>query len=202
MELKYNNEILTVENDESSILIILERINEFISGSDLIFSHLLVDEVEVYENHEKYINDRLYEIKKVEIVTLSRKDMIMKTMLSISSYLERAIPALKELTVGSYERFNNGTWQGIDQLAEGMQWILQFASSIRLSSPKLSNWTEVENCLQVCEKSFELLLDGVEMKDKVLISDVLTYEVTPAYEQLQTNIVILLNNEESLKDVN
>ncbi|WP_164668008.1 hypothetical protein [Virgibacillus doumboii] len=202
MQLIYENEQFIIENNETSINIIFEKANEFIKEKDVVFSHLLVDNVEVYENHEHYLKENLNNIEKVEIATRSTKEMIWETMTSVNAYLERAIPALRELADGSYEKFTDKTWEGINQLAEGMQWILQFTTFTKNAPQQPSNWDQIEKSTKECELSFAKLIEGVEAKDIVLISDILTYEVTPAYEELQNNLAISLNDEEFLEDVN
>jgi len=123
-------------------------------------------------------------------------------MESIYEYLGRAVPALTELVDESYENFSSKSWKGINQLAEGMQWILQFASIAKSASQQPANWKRVESSLQECEKGFAVLLKAVEAQDTVLITDILSYEVTPAYESLKEQLRRSLDDKEFLKHVN
>ncbi|MGP4105630.1 hypothetical protein [Virgibacillus sp. L01] len=202
MKLLYKSEQFDLHNNVASITTIFEKINDFIVDNDIVFSHLIVDDVEVYENHEDYLKERIGEIIKVEIVTRRTKEMIWETMTSINIYLEGAIPALKVLVDESYEKFTGKTWEGINQLAEGMQWILQFTSFTKNTSQKPSNWTSIQKDVKECEESFSKLFEGVEVQDTVLISDILSYELTPAYEELQRDLAISLSDEEFMKNVN
>jgi hypothetical protein len=56
--------------------------------------------------------------------------------------------------------------------------------------------------LQTCNSNFEQLLEAIEMKDTILITDILSYEITPGYESLQKEIELSLRDKEFLKDVN
>lgn len=186
--------------DTFAFIKIFERVNELIGKKDIVFSHLIVDGVNVYENHEAYINERLPEIMRIEIITRSAASMIHETMDSIYEYLDRAIPALNELVDKSFESFDSETWDGINQLAEGMQWILQFAVFVKGQGRKPDGWSDVEMAISQCEASFKQLMQGVESEDTVLISDILSYEIVPAYEELKVSSEKSLQDKEFFKD--
>ena len=167
-----------------------------------MFSHLIIDNIEVYENHEEYIKERIQDIETIEIITRSMTEMIWETMQSLQEYLNRAIPALTDLVENSYKSFSDETWTGIGQLAEGMQWILQFKETTDSASKKPMNWLSIKESIEVCEGGFIQLLEAIETKDTILITDILSYEITPAYETLKHNIETALNDKGFLKDVN
>ncbi|MGM8366479.1 hypothetical protein ACLIBG_13520 [Virgibacillus sp. W0181] len=202
MQLLYKNEQIELKRDASLFSVIFEKVNKLIEEKDVIFSHLIIDGVEVYENHEEYIQERMNKVMQIEIVTRSSKEMILETMRSVHEYLERAVPALKELVDQSYERFAEETWEGIGQLSEGMQWMLQFKTFTQGASEQPANWQQVEKSFAVCEEEFAELLDAVEAQDTVMITDLLAYEITPAYEALLENIGKSLQDKEFLNYVN
>ncbi|RDW20769.1 hypothetical protein [Oceanobacillus chungangensis] len=203
MQLKYKNEYFQIDNNESAINIIIERVNQIVEDQAVVFSHLLIDDIEVYENHEEYIKKHLNEIALVEIITRSVKETIWEAMKSINSYLQRSIPALTELVDEGYEGFfSRKSWEGLAQLTEGMQWILKFMIIAERAPQKPAKWDEMVKGLKQCETSFTQLLEASEVMDTVLISDILSYEVTPAYETLRDALVLSLKNEEYLKNVN
>ncbi|WP_042142561.1 hypothetical protein [Paucisalibacillus sp. EB02] len=201
MQLIHKNEHFYINNG-NVVNEIFTKINEIIEKEKLVFSHLIIDGVEVYENHEEYIKEYLENIEKIEITTRNINEMIWETMESIHSYLLRAIPALTELVDVGYENFSKKSWDGINQLAEGMQWILHFMEFARSAPQQPANWVEIEKSLELCEISFTQLLEAVKDQDTVLISDILSYEITPAYESLKKNMAMSLNDEEYLKNVN
>lgn len=202
MKLLHKQTSYTIENDTSAIHFIYEKVNELIQQENTVFSHLVIDNQEIYEEHEAYISKHLQEILQVEIVTHSKQEMIWETMDSINDYLKRAIPALKELIDASYHTFTKQTWEGIDQLAEGMQWILQFNMFTKASKIKPAYWENIEESISTCEQGFKALMEGIETKDTVLISDILSYEIVPAYESLESNLEKSLEDRELCKNAN
>jgi hypothetical protein len=202
LQIIHGNENYVINDSNTAISEIFEKINEVFESGDSVFSHLIVDGIDVYENHEVYLGQRLNEIKTVEIVSKQVHELTWETMVSIQNYLEGAIPALSKLVDNSFESFSDKTWVGLEQLAEGMQWILQFKAVVANATKKPSNWDKIEESIQVCEESFATLLPAVESKDTVLIIDVLSYEVKPAFESLNEHLKVSLRDEEFLKDVN
>lgn len=202
MQLIHKDEIIELERDASALNVILEKVSELIKQKDTVFSHLTIDGVDVYENHEAYINERLNDMMKIEIITRSTKEMIWETMESVHDYLQRAIPALQQLVDTSYERFTSETWDSLGQLSDGMQWMLQFKEFTQAAPEQPGNWEEFVKEFEKCEQHFAQLLEAIEMQDTVLISDILAYEITPAYESLNESIEKSLQNKEFLKHVN
>src|SRR5690625_3595105 len=97
MQLIYKDEQIKLNRDQSALTAIFEKVSKLIGQKDTVFSHLVIDGIDVYENHEVYINNKISQIMKIEIITKSVKEMIWETMESVQEYLERAVPALKEL---------------------------------------------------------------------------------------------------------
>lgn len=199
MQLLHKSKQIKLENNEAGIMTIFEHINESIEDGALVFSHLIIDGVDVYENHEAYLNEHINEVMKVEIITREMKAMIWDTMTSVNEYLERAIPALKQLRD---EGFTDEIWLEIDHLGEGMQWMLQFVEITKEAVEQPSNWEAVEKAIKDCEAGFAKLLEAVEVKDPILISHMLSKEVTPAYEELQASIELSLEDKGFLKPTN
>lgn len=202
MQLIYKDEKNELKRDTSALTTIFEKVSELIEQKDTIFSHLLVDDAEVYEDHEAYINKRINEIMKIEIVTRSTNEMIWETMESVNEYLQRAVPALKELVDNSYDNFTEKTWEGISQLTEGLQWVLQFKTFTQSAPEQPANWEEFEEKFGACEEHLTPLLEAIEAQDTVLISDILAYEITPAFEGLTDSTAKMLQDKSFLNKVN
>lgn len=200
MQLIHNDEVLVLQRNDSAIETIFSKVSSLIEEKDLVFSHLIIDDQEIYENHEVYIQDRINEIKRIEIITFTEKEMIWETLHSVDEYLERAVPTLQQLVDESYEQFNEKTWQSIGQLTEGLEWLLQFKTFTQASKKQPTNWEGFVRTFEACEEQFGPMLEAIEMKDTVLISDILAYEITPAFEQLANDVKIMLEDKNYLED--
>ncbi|WP_026908872.1 hypothetical protein [Paucisalibacillus globulus] len=202
MKVLYKEDYFEMKNKDNAIDFIFTKANQIMTEEGRIFSHLLIDGIEVYENHETYINEHANEIMIIEIVTKKMADIIIDISYSILEYLERAIPSIEELVNNSYESFSHDTWNGINELGEGMQFILQFATLTRTSNLKPKNWDKIDVNINQCESAFKQLLDAIESKDTVFISDILSYEIIPAYQALIGDLSSFIQSKEFNKYVN
>src|SRR5699024_2754952 len=121
-------------------------------------------------------------LMQIIIVTRSIEELINETMQSIYDYLDRAIPALEQLVNQSEAEFSERTWIGIEQLTEGMQWMLQFVETIREVDYQQQNWETINESFLNCEAQFAELLQAIEANDSMFIIDLLAYGIVPAYE--------------------
>lgn len=44
------------------------KVNKLIENQDVFFSHSIVDGIDVYENHEKYIKKQMYKIMQLGFI--------------------------------------------------------------------------------------------------------------------------------------
>src|SRR5690625_4258160 len=188
MLLKYNDEEMTLPREHTAFNMVIEKVNEIISQENMIFSHLIIDGNDIYEDHENYMVDRLNEIIQIEIVAKSANEMIWETMESVHQYLNRAIPAIEQLVIDSENEFSEQSWLGIQQLSEGMEWMLQFVTFTRRANQQPANWDKVSDSFERCEQQFAELLKASENKDTVLIRHLLSRGIIPTYETLKMNL--------------
>lgn len=202
MLLRYRSEKIELARDESGLKTIFEKINDVMDQEDTVFSHLVIDGVEVYDNHEEYIKDKINEIMQIEIITKSTKEMIWETMESLHQYLQRAIPALQNLVDKCFVDFYEEVWEGIGQLIEGMQWMFRFKTFIEQSAHQPLNLEKFINVFQILEEQFAELSEAVESQNTVLITELLAHKIVPSYETLQESVAKMLQNRNYLNHLN
>src|SRR5690625_1239739 len=105
MLLKYNDEEMTLPREHTAFNMVIEKVNEIISQENMIFSHLIIEGNDIYEDHENYMVDRLNEFTQIEIVAKSSYEMIWETMESVHQYINRAIPTSEQLVISSEDAF-------------------------------------------------------------------------------------------------
>lgn len=195
MKLIYENTTTEVNQDEQLFNTIIEKVNEAMTEEEKVFSHLIIDGTEVFEDHEAYIQQHLGEMMEIHIITRTKQEIIDDILQSIHSYLERAIPAIDELVNESFTGFTDESWLGIAQLTEGMEWMLQFIEALREADEHPTNWQEINESFTHCEEQFKVLLQAVEENDTMHITDVLSYEIVPAYEDLKYQVKAAIEDE-------
>lgn len=201
MKLLLLNETYTYNNDKESLEKMFSDIMDKINGSNYHFSHLVIDGEEIYENYGEYILERLNDVKTVEVVTKTVKELIMDTLLSTESYLKRAIPEVQILADEFYQNPTHQTWEKLQQLIEGVQWIAQMILTIDQLEEKLSNWDDYLTNLATLQNELPNLLEAMENQDALLIGDIIQYEFLPIFESLQKIVTETIDNEGERPDL-
>lgn len=185
MILNILNKTITYKNDVAILNDVFDFINKSIEESNEFFSHLIVDNIEVFDNHDEYLIDHISNIKEISVVTKTKNSLLVESAESTETYLKAAIPEIKLLVEEFYDQPNEDTWSKFSQLTEGLQWLIQLVYSIERLDEKLPNLEKYSSSLKTMESELINLLEAVENDDATLIGDIITYEILPSLEILQ-----------------
>lgn len=182
-------------NEPESVRQILDCIYDLQEKQELMFSHITVDSVEVYDDFEDYLMKHINEIDTVEVVLLNREEFIGEMLISAEQYLDRAIPAVKILADRFYQGAAADAWGQFEQLLEALQWLSQVISIVEQNKQLFPSW---ESNISIAF-SFAGILgnidEAIKNKDLVLIADILNYELTPMLEKLSEDIQKTIDGE-------
>lgn len=200
MELIFKNKI--VQYDElPSPEEIMTKINELLTDQ-YYYSHLIVDEVEVYEEPESYFLKRQESISTIEIAVKTVQEFVNEVLIMADNYLKRAIPEMKVLADGFYQNPKADKWNDFSVMLEGMQWLNQLVDSIDKAKERPGNWNEcIKHAFQL-EIELKNLEKAVVNIDSVLIADIIQYELLPVYEALRVEFNKSIDTEGELYDFN
>lgn len=206
MDIYINNKVLNFENNAELIEDIFISINEHLQEDSLHFSHLIIDEEEIYDNFDSYIIENIKGIKVVKVVAMPLVQLINESLISIEDYVKKAIPLINNIAEEFYQGPKENTWSMLTDLFEGIQWIIQ--SLTQIDSFESSNdivsdyqiWNEyVQEVTKFNDIIFELE-NAILNKDNVVIGDMLLYEVMPIFEAMVEKLDVLVGTVD--KDVN
>ncbi|MFW5648437.1 MAG: hypothetical protein ACOCG5_05065, partial [Candidatus Alkaliphilus sp. MAG34] len=138
MKLYVLDQVIEYGNKEDNIDSMLGKINQTISNSGLILSHLIVDGYELYGDFYGYFLDNIRYIEKVEVITKTIKETSQEIILSTMDYIERACPQIEILSDEFYKTPREDSWSNLINLIEGFNWIIDGFASID-STPQLKN---------------------------------------------------------------
>ena len=194
MQLVIGEEITEFDNNEVSIEQIIKALEEKSSSAERILSHLVIDEVEVFDDYVEYMYENLATIKVIQAQFMTLREFMQGILLSTDEYLDRAIPAVEQLAGALYSSVDADAWQQIDQLIEGVQWLQQSFDTMD-SLPNLANrlsdyeqWNLYSQALRELVESVASLGEPLKFADHVSVSDIMLYEVKPALEKLHINL--------------
>lgn len=198
MDIYIQDEVLEFDNDPKITKQIFDTINEYLNKRELKFSHFIIDGISVYENLFTYFTDNINKIEKVEVVLQTITELVNETIITANNYINNAIPLTTELAEEFYQQPDEKTWLKLNDLFEGIQWIIESLTQID-SVKNLSNivnnyeiWNEYVQEVSKLSIVIPELEDVIVGKDIISIGDMLLYEITPIFESMSDKLGFLL----------
>lgn len=208
MKIHIENQVLEYENNKDEIENILKEIDKIISNSSKILSHMVIDDIEVYESYGDYLLDHIKAIDKVEAILLTYKELVDDILLSKINYLERTPQQIEGLASGFYREPDEESWQGLNDLLEGVGWIIETFSSID-QDPRLKeavkgyeSWNLYAKEVFTLQKILGEFEEVLENNDLVSIGDILSYEIIPIFKNMSQQLDKLVTREDISNDLN
>ena len=174
----------------------------------MIFSHLIIDGLEVYNDFYDYFLDNIKNIQEVKVVTRTVKEAFEEILLSTIDYLERAIPEIEVLSNEFYKTPSRESWGKLGDLIEGIKWIMDtfmiIDSDFDLKNivNSYEDWNiYAKDIYELSEllKEFEEILEN---NDFVSTADILSYEIIPLFNNMKEKLEKLVTEEVEIDDFN
>jgi hypothetical protein len=175
--------------------------NNTLKDSEQLFSHLVVDGKEIYEDHYDYISDHILGISIIQVIVLTKKQMFDNILLSTDEYLTRSIPFVRRLADVFYQQPTQDSWLDFEQLMEGLQWLSQMVQSINQLSKTTLEFSHIHYSFEV-EEVISNLADALQNGDTLLIGDHLKYELLALMDNLAGAVTITIDSEVMRHDLN
>ncbi len=194
MELWIGNTMTEFENSQTGLEMLLRAVEEAENSSGLILSHLLVDEVAVYDDYWDYLETNLENIRKVQAELKPISELMREILQSTTLYLERSLPTLEKLAESFYSEVNTDTWQDLSDFLEGLQWLVQSiemmdeVSGLADIVADYEQWNRYSKAVRGLQPIVTELDEPLQHEDYVSVGDVLLYEVIPRMQELLTNV--------------
>lgn len=190
MQIMLDEELIEIENNESGLEKLLQIIEQKAMASELIFSHLVIDGVEIYEDFANYLQANFQNIKDIHLEFLPLQQFLQDILQSTGQYLDGVIATIDNLTSAIYNQVDSETWQQIDMLLEGIQWLGE-TFRVMDSLPNLADmvkdyeqWNLYAKDLQELEVATASLSEPLQFADHVTVGDIILYEIKPVMERL------------------
>lgn len=192
--LEYKNRIEVLDD-------IFNKINHMVSSTNLVFSHLNIDGIDVYDDHYDYFLDNIRNIEEVKVVTKTIKEISQDIILSTIDYIERAMPQIEILANEFYKQPSQDSWHKLTQLLEGIKWIIDSFVIID-SNPELKDiinsyeeWNLYAKDIHELSELMGEFEEILENTDFVSTADILSYEIVPLFEEMQEKLESLVLEE-------
>lgn len=189
------------ELNNPSVQQIMEKINQRLDANTY-YSHLVVDGKAVYDDCGTYLKEHLSDINELEVVTQSIEVLIYSNLNTAKQYLDRALPAIPQLSDDFYQSPSAEDWQMFNDLLQGMEWLGKLAAAIGQNSSRPNQWGQYLLAFSPIQENLSELETAVKEKDTVLIGDLIQYELLPHLSVLNGEIGKTIDKEEKHYDLN
>lgn len=194
---EYSNKINEIKE-------MFQNINRSLSELGLLFERMVIDGVEVFDNHEEYISDHIIGINSITVMTRTKRQFAEDTLLSLEQYIDRVLPILPQVAESFYIRASGEIWQQFQELLNGLEWIINIVPAA-WDEEVLTSFHNTENYIKIVSKlklQIIQLGEALEMKDHILIGDTISYEIVGTFKELQTEIAATIEHGEIRHDIN
>lgn len=191
-------ERLEFDNEPNKIQKYFDEINKMLIKKDLQLSHLVIDDQPVYENFYDYFIQNIVKIEKVVVVIQNVETLVNETIVSTFKYLDNGIPMVKGLAEEFYQLPDKNSWQKLNNLFEGIQWIIETVTqidSIKNLDQFINHYETWNEYVQNVNELIEIVTqieEAMVNKDNILLGDLLLYEVVAIFEKLHEKLRFLL----------
>ncbi len=208
MKIYVENQTLEYENKVDQIDNILSEIDEIITKEFKTLSHMVIDNFEVYEDYYDYFLDNIRVIEKVEVISLTYKELVDDILISKIDYLENTPSKIEELANTFYKVPDKESWENLTDLLGAVGWVINTFSSIDQDPRLKDSVSNYEDWNLYAKEVFALqeILGEFEgalaNNDSILIGDILSYEILPNFKDMVKRLRKLVSREENLNDLN
>lgn len=208
MKIYIDNQILEFDNDKNEIDKLLNEIEKEVTKTSKILNSLVIDDYEIFSNYYDYFSDNIRSIKKVEVISLTYKELVNDTLSSTLDYLKPTPELIENLANNFYKNPDRKSWSDLNDLLEGISWIIGTFSSIdndRNLANVVSNYESWNLYSKEIISLSEIIPDfevALSNQDNVTIADILSYEIQPKFNIMSEKLSELVNAEESINDFN
>lgn len=190
MEIRILDKNYQCENQLAAVENIFDQINAVLADSKVSISSIEIDGAEIYDDYSQYILDNMEAIKTMVVNVKSLKELLDDSLISIQEYVARAIPEIDTMVDEFYQGVTQTTWDKFGQLLEGLQYITNALTTISDNKEWYYNAEQFEVIRQQLVRQIVMLDAAMEPQDRVKLSDVLVYEITPSFKALDKEITV------------
>lgn len=201
MNLSILDKLTSYENKQYAVHKMFEYLEETLASNNNLLSGMSIDGVIIHDDYYNYITENLDKINQIQVEVVSVKDALINTVGMSQEYLERVIPELEGLADAFYFGADDNEYiDKLGQLFEGIQWLLEAGQSMEdfsfvIDGSEKGKWDNVVNDLHKLDEEFGSMKEAVMNMDKVLIGDILKYEIKEILESIEGNFKGILGRE-------
>ncbi|KAF0996463.1 hypothetical protein [Geobacillus sp. TFV-3] len=194
MQLNIFGQTFEYRNDRTELDAMFQQISRMVSEAGRQLSHLVIDGVEVYDDVETYIEERIDSIRTIDVVAVTMEEYIRDVFQTMHSYLTRSLPEIERIIDEFYQTPSEDTWVRFEQMLEGIQWIDQALYWLAEHRNDTIDRQTLVCMRETLAESLRQLLQAVEADDAIFIADLIQYEIKPLLKDIMEHVKVNVVN--------
>ncbi|MCT4633502.1 MAG: hypothetical protein N4A76_12300 [Firmicutes bacterium] len=175
IRVKILGRILEYSNDKKIIIDMFEEINNIIMISGYMLSHLNIDGINVYENHQKVIEENIEKIDEIKVVLVSKEDILRENINELIEYVERLYN--QSLKIGKKYYLNDvNEYKDVVDVMEGIMFV-QKTLNVVGSHVEIKNVFRINEIIQNYNIIFTKIEKCMVANDLVSMGDIFSVEI-------------------------
>lgn len=176
---------------------LLEKLSQMADEDDRIFSSVVIDGEEYYQDYENVIEFDNPEVVEMKFMPVA--DYVRESLLGVYDYIDGNKENIESMISSMYVNFDNKISEDFLDFTTGIEWIMTVMRVIDDNEALLNYIPDRESWnLAVKEEKeiFEMLgelNDAFESRDHVLIADIVKYEIHDRLESLKDHILKIIS---------
>jgi hypothetical protein len=166
---------------------ILRTIDNMLAQSKMTLDFLRIDGIAIRENYEVILTRNWRQIGLIEIKAKSTRELAGEQLQDAQNYLARALPEVVDLADEFYLGAAGSTWEKLDSLLEGLQWLAQFTYNMQNPEVALNCYDYQQILVKMLRKLGELG-SALQVMDQRLLAHLIKYEITALLEELRLKV--------------
>lgn len=199
MKLTIEDKTLEINMENTTVDELVKTINQEVRKSNKNFSHLVIDEIEIFENFQNYIEKNKEFIEQINVITKKEETFVKEIITSLNDYYNNALPEIEKLADVFYTEHKKEDIDKLIQLFDGIKYIFESYNALDKSKKLNESNVNYNEWLKYSDNILKLkdLINDIEYslnnKDYVNLADILSYELIPSFKENQDITNLLLN---------
>ena len=118
--IKAMGEVREFDNDPEKVSEMMDTILLLVEAENLVVDHLMIDGVEVRNNHRNYIKEHIDEIKEIEAIPAGKIDIALDNIEQIADGLESFVPMMDILAEDFRQGVSERGWNEFEAMINTM----------------------------------------------------------------------------------
>ncbi len=181
---------------------IINGIKNFVQSEGRVVSEVFIDG----ENIESIEMINFENIKKIDFFTLTPRNIMLETLQELNLYIDKLSGGIKSIIEHLASDEEREAMEIILQAINGLEWVHDVIHAVGSITNLADENKEFFDIFSRYKKNLETVVESLENKDMIMLSDVLEYEVLENIEDIKSILPMIydcvLNYEKNKNKVN